>query len=65
MASSIAWVKPGFPSRQPPFKKYDAVVLAVSHKEFENLNIKNLLSEKGIIYDVKGILAKEDGVKRL
>ena len=47
------------------FSKYDAVVLAVSHKEFENLNIKNLLSEKGIIYDVKGILAKEDGVKRL
>ncbi|MFC4164724.1 nucleotide sugar dehydrogenase [Epilithonimonas zeae] len=52
-------------STKTPFKKYDAVVLAVSHKEFEDLNIKNLLSEKGIIYDVKGILAKEDGVKRL
>jgi len=52
-------------STKPPFKKYDAVVLAVSHKEFETLNIKNLLSEKGIIYDVKGILAKEDGIKRL
>lgn len=52
-------------STKTPFKKYDAVVLAVSHKEFENLNIKNLLSESGIIYDVKGILNKEEGVKRL
>lgn len=52
-------------SKKTPFKKYDAVVLAVSHKEFETLNIKNLLSEKGIIYDVKGILAKEGGIKRL
>ncbi len=52
-------------STKTPFKKYDAVVLAVSHKEFEDLNIKNLLSENGIIYDVKGILSKEDGVKRL
>jgi len=52
-------------STKTPFKKYDAVVLAVSHKEFENLNIKNLLSESGIIYDVKGILSKEEGVKRL
>ena len=52
-------------STKTPFKKYDAVVLAVSHKEFETLNIKNLLSEKGIIYDVKGILAKEGGIKRL
>ncbi|WP_312823957.1 nucleotide sugar dehydrogenase [Epilithonimonas sp.] len=52
-------------STKTPFKKYDAVVLAVSHKEFETLNIKNLLSKKGIIYDVKGILAKEGGIKRL
>lgn len=52
-------------STKTPFKKYDAVVLAVSHKEFEDLNIKNLLSENGIIYDVKGILSKEHGVKRL
>ncbi|RRQ47186.1 nucleotide sugar dehydrogenase [Chryseobacterium sp. SC28] len=52
-------------STKMPFKKYEAVVLAVSHKEFETLNIKNLLSENGIIYDVKGILAKENGVTRL
>ncbi len=52
-------------STKQPFKKYDAIVLAVSHQEFENLNIKNLLYENGIIYDVKGILAQTDGVKRL
>jgi UDP-N-acetyl-D-galactosamine dehydrogenase len=52
-------------STKMPFKKYEAVVLAVSHKEFEDLNIKNLLSENGIIYDVKGILEKESGVTRL
>ncbi|MNK18124.1 UDP-N-acetyl-D-glucosamine 6-dehydrogenase [compost metagenome] len=48
-----------------PFKKYEAVILAVSHKEFESINIKNLLTENGIIYDVKGVLEKETGVKRL
>lgn len=52
-------------STKTPFKKYEAVVLAVSHKEFETLNIKNLLTENGIIYDVKGILEKENGITRL
>jgi UDP-N-acetyl-D-galactosamine dehydrogenase len=35
---------------------YDAVVLTVSHKEFLDLNIKSLIKENGIVYDVKGIL---------
>lgn len=52
-------------SNKLPFKKYEAIVLAVSHKEFEELNIKNLLSQNGIIYDVKGILAVDEAVKRL
>lgn len=52
-------------STKMPFKKYEAVVLAVSHKEFETLNIKNLLSENGIIYDVKGILDQDHCVTRL
>lgn len=52
-------------SNKLPFKKYEAIVLAVSHKEFEELNIKNLLSQNGIIYDVKGILAADEAVKRL
>ena len=37
-------------------EKYDAVVLGVAHKEFLNLDIKSLLNEVGIVYDVKGIL---------
>ncbi len=48
-----------------PFKKYEAIVLAVSHKEFETLNIQNLLTNSGVIYDVKGILNKQSGVTRL
>lgn len=48
-----------------PSKKYEAVVLAVSHKEFEGINVKNLLLENGIIYDVKGILEKNGNVRRL
>ncbi|RZJ38839.1 MAG: nucleotide sugar dehydrogenase [Chryseobacterium sp.] len=52
-------------STKTPFKKYEAVVLAVSHKEFETLNIKNLLTENGVIYDVKGVLEKESNIKSL
>lgn len=37
-----------------PKGKFDAVVLAVAHREFRNLNIDSL--KKGIIYDIKGIL---------
>ncbi|MEG0560400.1 MAG: nucleotide sugar dehydrogenase [Muribaculaceae bacterium] len=36
-------------------KKYDAIILAVSHKEFENLNLKLYTTNNNVIYDVKGI----------
>ena len=38
--------------------KYDAVIVAVSHKEYENLDekyFKTILNERGILFDVKGI----------
>lgn len=35
---------------------YDAVVLAVAHKEFADLDVKSLVKDGGVIYDVKGIL---------
>lgn len=39
--------------------KYDAVVLAVSHKEFCSINIRKFLRiENGVIYDVKGFLPR-------
>ena len=37
-------------------EKYDAVVLAVAHKEFLQMNFNDFLVENGILYDVKGIL---------
>jgi UDP-N-acetyl-D-galactosamine dehydrogenase len=40
-------------------KKYDAIILAVAHKQFKELNIKNLLKQKSVVYDVKGILPIE------
>ena len=40
-------------------EKYDAVILGVAHKEFLALNVRSLVKEIGIVYDVKGILPKE------
>lgn len=42
----------------PKGEQYDAVVLAVAHNEFENMDIQSLVAENGVIYDVKGILPK-------
>ncbi|GAA4296662.1 nucleotide sugar dehydrogenase [Aestuariibaculum suncheonense] len=39
-----------------PERKFNAVVLAVSHSEFLNIDIKNLLENNSILYDVKGFL---------
>ncbi|MBO4503382.1 MAG: nucleotide sugar dehydrogenase [Bacteroidales bacterium] len=38
--------------------KYDAVILAVAHKEFLDMDIHSLVREGGVIYDVKGILPR-------
>jgi len=43
-----------------PQEKFDAIILTVAHKEFLDLDLKNLLKEDGIIYDVKGILEESD-----
>lgn len=40
----------------PADKSYDAIVLAVSHKEFLTLDLSKMLAENGVIYDVKGVL---------
>ena len=41
--------------------KYDTLVFGVAHKEFKELNVKNLVSKTGVIYDVKGVLKLVDG----
>lgn len=41
-----------------PSSAYDAVVLAVAHSKFRDLDIKKLAKEGGVIYDIKGFLPK-------
>ena len=43
----------------PADKKYDAIILGVAHKEFLELDIKSLVKEGGVIYDVKGFLDRD------
>lgn len=43
-------------SELPAQKKYEAVVLCVAHNEFLNMDVKKLISDNGVIYDVKGVL---------
>ena len=45
--------------KELPNEKYDAVILAVAHKEFINLDIDRLLNKNGIVYDVKGVLPRD------
>lgn len=40
-------------------EKYDAVILAVAHSAFDNLEIRKLINHRSVIYDVKGVLAPE------
>lgn len=37
-------------------EKYDAVILAVAHSSFSQLNIPDLMNERSVVYDVKGVL---------
>ena len=48
-----------------PDGKFQAVLLAVAHKEFAELNLQDFLWENGIIYDVKGILTESKNLIRL
>ena len=42
--------------------KFDGVILAVAHDQFKDLDIRSLLSNRseGVIYDVKGILDRNE-----
>ena len=41
-----------------PEGKFEAVILAVAHNEFRDINIRSL-TENGVVYDVKGVIGKE------
>jgi UDP-N-acetyl-D-galactosamine dehydrogenase len=38
---------------------YDAIILAVAHKEFLEVDWRSKLKENGVLYDVKGVLQSE------
>lgn len=44
---------------------YDAIILAVSHQQFKDVNWRERLSENGVIYDVKGFIEREQVDGRL
>ena len=48
----------GIDLKKGPERKYDAIIVAVAHKEYRNLDEKfflDLLNEKGILVDLKGM----------
>ena len=42
-----------------PQEQFDAVILAVAHREFEDLNVSALVKPQHVIYDVKGFLNRD------
>ena len=46
-------------TNEKPNEQYDAVILAVAHKEFLDMDVKAFAKEGGVIYDVKGILPRD------
>lgn len=39
-------------------KKYNAIILAVAHRQFEGIEFREMLADNGVIYDVKGVLPR-------
>ena len=48
-----------------PDEKFDAIILTVAHNEFLKMDLNEFLKENGVIYDVKGLLEKENINARL
>ncbi|QCX38803.1 nucleotide sugar dehydrogenase [Aureibaculum algae] len=46
-------------------KKYDGVIIAVSHKEFKVLDLSNYCADDHIVFDVKATLPKDKSDSRL
>ncbi|MFA6806413.1 MAG: nucleotide sugar dehydrogenase [Bacteroidales bacterium] len=42
-----------------PTQKFDTIILAVAHNEFLELDLRSMIVDNGVIYDVKNILPKE------
>lgn len=39
--------------------KYNAVILAVAHKEFLDMDVNALVQDGGVVYDVKGVIPRD------
>ena len=46
-------------------EQYDAIILAVPHKQFGKINWRKMLNKDGVLYDVKSMLDKESSDGRL
>jgi UDP-N-acetyl-D-galactosamine dehydrogenase len=44
---------------EPEISQYNAIVLAVAHKEFANMDLEN--RKNAILYDIKSIAKDSDG----
>ncbi len=42
-----------------PTQKFDTIILAVAHNEFLELDLRSMIVDNGVVYDVKNILPKE------
>jgi len=50
-------------TKQIPEEPFDAIVLAVAHNEFVQLDLKPLLKNKSVVYDIKGVLGTKADAK--
>jgi UDP-N-acetyl-D-galactosamine dehydrogenase len=45
--------------------KYDGILLAVSHNEYQKLNLENFKNPNAVVFDIKGVLEKQSVDARL
>ena len=51
--------------REIPAEEFDAVILAVAHREFQGVDVRSLVREGGVVYGVKGVLDRDQVDARL
>ncbi|KGN98567.1 UDP-N-acetyl-D-galactosamine dehydrogenase [Porphyromonas macacae] len=52
-------------NEMPINQRFDAIILAVAHKEFKEMNMNQLKERKSVVYDVKGYLSRKMITERL
>ena len=67
--SSVAQEEYGISlTEKPSLEAYDAVIIAVAHDEYKNIDSSfwlNLIKNKIILFDIKGILPRNENILRL